>query len=171
MFRAMKSLRLFAVLILGGILVACAQSDLDKKDVDLSYRVDPNQPICAPSDNIAVCFFAVTNPQGDHSPEPVRDAIKDALTLPLEELRTKRYANYQMEPNQWTFEEVIGHTFAGGAIRKNGDIISTSSEGFLEAIKQSETIPVLEKLLADFEEGVREYKELEAFRRQNEPGN
>jgi len=155
--------RYLLVLLIGGLLAACAQPECP-----LCARVDPTQPTCAPEDNIAVCLFAVASPQGDHSPEPVRDAIKDALTLPLEELRAKRYADYSMVPNQWTFEEVIGATFTGEAMRKNGELVGPRSAGFLEAIKQPEAIPILEKLLADFEEAVREYKELEDFRRQNE---
>jgi len=164
MRRVFPQLRFAAAILLSGVLVACSYTE----ECPLCHRVEPNQPICAPADNIAVCFFAASNPQGDHSPEPVRDAVKDALTLPLEELRIRRYADYQMKPHQWTFEEVIGHAFAGGAMNKYGEIIDTGSKGFIEAVKQPEVIPVLEKLLADLEEGVREYKELETLRHQNE---
>jgi hypothetical protein len=122
---------------------------------------------CDPSENIALCFFARTNAQGDHSPEPLRDAIKDALTLPLEELRTRRYADYSMTPDMWTFAEVIGSTFTGMPRLKNGNGVTSSTEGFLEAVKQPEVIPVLEKMLVDLEKAVLEYKELEEFRRQH----
>ena len=126
---------------------------------------------CGPSDNIAVCFFASAYPQGDHSPEPVRDALRDALTLSLEELRTRRYADYSMKPDQWTFEEVIGSTFTGGAKNRKGHIIGPRTKGFLEAVKQPEARPVLEKLLANCEENVLEYKDLEEFRRKNASGD
>ena len=87
---------------------------------------------CPPDKNIAVCYFAAAHPQGDHSPEPVRDALKDALNLPLEELRTRRYADYHMEPDQWTFEEVIGSTFTGWALKNNGDGLAVNAETRLQ---------------------------------------
>jgi hypothetical protein len=157
MFGAVKSLRLFAVLILGGILVACAQSDVDKEGVDLSYRVDPNQPVCAPFDNIAVCFFrdAIFQSDGKAERREVVRALKDALALPLEELRAKRYANAMEVPNQWTFEQLIGAYFTGGAIRKNGDVLDSGSKGFIEAVKQTEALPALEKTLAEMEDSIQ----------------
>jgi hypothetical protein len=161
-----RQLRVLAVLALSGLLFACAQSQPSVETHPVGTSADASQSVCAPKDNIAACFFAVAEPQGDHSPEPVRDAIRDALNLPLEELRAKRYANYQMEPGQWTFEEAIARSFAGGVRRENGDIVGPDSEGFTEAIKQPEAIPVLQKLLTELEKNVLEYKELEDFRRQ-----
>ncbi|MDR2220132.1 MAG: hypothetical protein LBE24_06080 [Methylobacillus sp.] len=113
--------------------------------------------ICSPTENIAVCFFAGAVAQGDHSVKPVMDALTDALVLPLTELRTKRYANYTMVPNQWTFEEVLAGTYTSGSRMPNGNIVGPGSEGFMEAVKQPEAIPVLKKALADMVNAAREY--------------
>jgi hypothetical protein len=96
----------FAFSLAACCLAACADS---------SRRGDG-----VPKDNIAVRLFAAASIQGDQSPEPVRDAIRDALNLPLAQLRAKRYADYQMKPGQWTFQEVIARHYTGPAARENG---------------------------------------------------
>jgi hypothetical protein len=114
--------------------------------------------VCGPSENIASCYFRGASPQGDHSPEPVLSALRDALELPLEELRARRYPNYSLEPNQWTFEEVVGATFTSGSTMANGDIVDASSAGFIEAVKQPAAISALKKALGDLEEAVRAHE-------------
>jgi hypothetical protein len=75
--------------------------------------------------------------------------------LPLEELRrAKRYSGVRNAPEA-TFEQVIGSGFTGMARRENGDLIDAENEGFIEAVKQTEALPVLKKLVENFEEGVR----------------
>ena len=81
--------------------------------------------------------------------------VKDALTLPLEELRAKRYANYQMEPNQWTFGQLLNGYYHAARRTPDGHLIHGETDGFLEAIKQPEAVPALEKALAKMEESIQ----------------
>lgn len=112
---------------------------------------DIGQPVCGASENLAVCFFANAIPQGDSDPAPLLEALRDAINLPLEELRAKRYTDVMGEPNKWTFEQVIGSVFTGSVRRENGELNDPDTKGFIEAVKQPEALPVLKKILEDLE--------------------
>ena len=147
-----RYLHIFAVLVFGSMLsAACTQPKNEYASITPGETV-----VCPSNENIAVCFFSAAYPQsGDASLDPLREALEDALTLPLEELRAKRYPNYRMESSQWTFVQVIGAYFSSGSRTKNGDRVDAGSDGFIEAIKQPEAIPALKKALADLEEAIR----------------
>jgi hypothetical protein len=145
----MKNLRFFAVLIFGGILSACTQPSF-YEGAEKEWRA-----VCNPAGNIAVCYFAgATFQSGDveGSRLIVTQALRDALNLPLEELRTKRYPNYQLEPNQWTFERLLDAYYTSSSGMADGDKVEASTEGFIEAVKQPEAIPALKKAIAKLEE-------------------
>jgi hypothetical protein len=147
MFQNLRNLRVFAVLILGGTLVACSKPAAEENF--------DGWVVCEPSENIAVCYFRGCMIQGDASRRPVVDALKDALTLPLEELRTRRYANYQMEPEQWSFTELFGKHYTCISRMPDSRYVRADMEGFMEAFKQPEALPTLEKEIAELEESVR----------------
>jgi hypothetical protein len=144
----------FAVIIFSGIMPSCAQTaEVARGD---------GHTVCGASENIAVCFFSNAELQGGDGPAgPVRDAIKDALTLPLAQLRARRYPDYQMKPDEWTFEQIIGAYFIPNSLASDGHPISIEKPGFIEAVKQPEMIPVLEKWLAEMDEAIRQYESAE----------
>jgi len=147
MLQIMKNLRVFAVMILGGILAACSQHVVESAD-------GSGFKICDPSLNLVVCYFSDAYFQSgdvEESRREVIQALKDALVLPLEELRAKRYADYQMTPNQWTFGKLLNSYYSVG-VRMNGNLVHAENEGFLEALKQPEAIPALKKAITKLEE-------------------
>ena len=113
--------------------------------------------VCKASQNIAVCFFTSAHPQGDGEAETLRTALHDALTIPLEALRAKRYPDAEGRPDKWTFEQVIGSVFTGvawRAVEGGAEVegVDARTAGFIEAIKAPEAIPVLKQLLKELEE-------------------
>ena len=119
--------------------------------------------VCKASQNLAVCFFASAHPQGDGEAETLRTALHDALTVPLETLRAKRYPDAEGRPDKWTFEQVIGSVFTGvawRAVESGAEVegVGTGTAGFIEAIKAPEAIPVLKQLLKELEEFIQQYE-------------
>jgi len=141
-------LRVFAVLVFSSMLLACSKPATDNAE-------DSGDVVCAPSENIAACFFRGGLIQGDSPTIPIYEALKDALTLPLEELRAKRYVGRMGEPSNRTFEEIFNDYFTGGPRLGDGSYISATTEGFLEAIKQPEARPALKALVDGLEEAIR----------------
>jgi hypothetical protein len=145
MFRFVPQLRSLAVLLLGGLLVACAAQRIP---------IDDGAYVCGPTENIAVCFFKGSGIQGDSPTKPIYEALRDGLTLPLEELRAKRYIGSRGEPNKRTFMEMLCDYYTTWAQMPNGDRVSPRSEGFMEAVTQPETKPTLKKLVDGLEEAL-----------------
>jgi len=153
-----SQLRFFAFLILGGISVACSQPTAESVG-------DSGPVVCAPAENIAVCYFRSGIIQGDSPTIPIYEALRDALNLPIEELRDKRYVGRMGEPNNRTFVEIFNDYFTGSARLENGNIIDARSDGFLEALKQPEARPPLKKWVDGLGEAIRtgEYWDWDGF--------
>jgi hypothetical protein len=149
--KALHNWRFLSTLLLFSLLAACSQPKSEHAPIASGESV-----ICSPTENLAACYFKGALLQGDSPVEPLQDALRDAVNLPLGELRAKRYVGTMGEPNKRAFEEVMGDYFTPGSRMKNGDRIDAGSEGFIEAIKQPEGMSALKKVLADLEEGIRQ---------------
>jgi hypothetical protein len=64
-------------------------------------------------DNEVVLYLAQAERQSetDDQRREVRRALEDLLTLPPDQLRQRRYADYQMHPNQWTLPTLLMRHF------------------------------------------------------------
>ena len=109
------------------------------------------------SGNLFARYFADMDLQVETEDQmrEIRRALNDALTLPLDEFRAQRYANYRMEPNSWTFGELLQAYFAGVPLSS----VDVESDAFYEDTKKPAAIPVLKHLLNRIDWSLREEEE------------
>jgi hypothetical protein len=56
--------------------------------------------------------------EGEQQKENIGNALNDALHLPPEELKGKRYSDYQGNENQWDLPAIISHHFVPSSPEK-----------------------------------------------------
>ncbi len=95
-------LRIF-VLVFSIFIYGC-----ENQRVTLVQGISP-----AYNENVVVAFFdeAEAQMETDDQRQILMRALDDMLRLSPNELRNKRYANYQLEPGKWTLAEVLTHYY------------------------------------------------------------
>lgn len=140
--------------VAGGDEIWCAPTD--QGDM-WCFRAPKGAPICPIEYNIVQCFFYDVHFQGAESDAQrleVKRALTDALELPIEELREKRYADFRMEPNKWTLDRIISTYFMGRALIRGHGYVSSGYKGFYPALKLPETEPVLRHWIGVVEKSI-----------------
>jgi len=172
-------LRVLAVLAFSGLLPGCAHHDsacssrvpdggmlwcAPNDDGDLGcFRAGKGEYICPVELNVAQCFFSgVDFDANDRSALnaitveekiELRQALKDTLALPLDELRKKRYAGGRPD-QQLTAAEIIDASFDSHALIRGYGIAGVWTTGFEASLKSPSTVPALEKALKRIEEEI-----------------
>ena len=121
------------------------------------FHAAKGAPICPNEYNLVQCFFSDAEFQsgGDEKrPRELQRAFKDALELPIEELRKPRYSDYQWNPNQWTFDQLIGKHFVSGALIRGYGYAPHDTDGFYVALKLPESATVLKDWIQRLEESI-----------------
>ncbi len=142
MFRSvLQYLRIFAVFVFGGLLFACAQAQ--------TAPAKGEKGNAAPA-NLVVRYFSDADLQAETRQQlrEIRRALNDALTLPVAELRKRRYADYTMAPDRWTFGKLVGSYFM------STQPVDPESKKFYEDSKKPEATEVLKRRLAEVEEAI-----------------
>ena len=123
-----QTLRFFVALIFGCVLLTGVQAHAP----------------AAGSKNDAVRYLSDAELQYETKAQAreIRRALRDALKVPASKLRERRYANYQMEPNQWTFGALVQSYFI------SREDISAESDKFYEDVKKPDAKPILKHWLA-----------------------
>jgi len=170
-----QALRALAVVALCGLLAGCCSvNPIDEglprdderwcgPEADTGYVVcwpvsKGNQ--CSRNSNVFTCFFHDYDNVSLKLEElkELRQALQDALALPIEELEKRRYADYMTVQNP-TVVDIIERSFRSWSkIRAYGSV-SRETPGFLQSLKLPESVPLLQKLLAEVEEDVRRCEE------------
>jgi hypothetical protein len=144
MFRTvLQNLRIFIVFAFGGLLLACAQA----QTVPAAAKGEKRN---VTSENLVVRYFADADLQAETRQQlrEIRRALEDALTLPIAELRIRRYADYTMTVDRWTFGKLIGSYFM------SAQPMDTESENFYEDSKKPEAVATLKRRLTEVEEAI-----------------
>ena len=121
------------------------------------FHAPKGVPICPLELNVVECYFYDYDGLGVLTQEErkvLRQALQDALTLPIEELEKKRYPGDKLFPNS-TVVEIIGRNFGSNALIQGLGYVGYHTEGFLPALKSSDSIPSLKKALEEVEEAIR----------------
>jgi len=123
-------LRIF-VLISGIFISGC-----ESQRVTLGSSISP-----AYSDNVIVAFFDEAELQIETADQEqvLIKALNDMLRLSPDELRKKRYANYQLEPEKWTLAEVLSRYYYARTPIEFADLLieETTSDKSKDAIKKA----------------------------------
>ncbi len=123
-------LRIF-VLVSGIFICGC-----ETQRVTLGPGISP-----AYSKNVIVAFFdeAELQIETDDQRQVLMQALNDMLKLYPDELRKKRYANYQLEPEKWTLAEVLSHYYYARTPIEFADLLieETTSDKSKDAIKKA----------------------------------
>ncbi|MCL2644442.1 MAG: hypothetical protein FWD51_03175 [Betaproteobacteria bacterium] len=166
-------LRVAAILAVSGLLSACcsihphekalARGDEvwcspDLKDGEMGcFNAPKGVPICPIELNVVQCYFYDYDGLGVLTQEQrkvLRQALQDALTLPLEELEKKRYPGDKLFPNS-TVVEIIGRNFGANSVIRGWGYVGYHTDGFLPALKSPKSTPSLKKALEEVEEAIR----------------
>lgn len=97
------------------------------------------------SENLVVRFFADAELQVETRQQlrEIQRALNDALTLPVAELRARRYADYTMTADRWTFGMLISAYFL------SEQPINPELDEFYADSKQPEAAEVLAHWLSE----------------------
>jgi hypothetical protein len=117
------------------------------------FHASKGSIVCPTNFNVVQCLFLDAHLQIETKDQirELRRAITDALELPTEELRKRRYANYYMEPDKWTFEEILYAYFGGWALVRGVGHLSSPNVGFYPALEQPESVLLLKRRLKEVE--------------------
>jgi hypothetical protein len=143
MFRSvLQALRTFTAIVSIGLSFACAQAQT-------APAVEEEKAGTA-SMNLVVRYFSDADLQAETQQQlrEIRQALNDAITLPVAELCVRRYANYMMTPDRWAFGKLIGSYFLSTAP------IDPESKEFCEDSKKPEAATVLKRRLAEVDEAI-----------------
>ena len=138
MFRTwIKHIFLFGIML----LTTCAFAQTE---------IVPSDDIVKASENIVVLHFTNAELQVETKSQlrEIKKALNDLITLPVPELRTQRYADYQMRPGQWSIGQLIDAYFLSTSSQE------TSSFEFYDDSKKEEAQKVLKQILHDVEDSI-----------------
>ena len=168
-------LRTFAGFSLCFLLFACATSQEVPDRLSTATVIDRDEQWCAPDEghqacfpasrdsivcpadnNVVQCFFfdSVLQIETKRQIRDLVSALKDALELPIEELRKPRYANSSGELNKLTADQIIGSYYCCGTLMRGWGRILSSTQGFYLALKFPENVPLLKQKLKEAEEAL-----------------
>jgi len=167
-----RRLRVFAIVAFCGVLSACCSlTNVDKAIAEGDevwcspsgdggfecFRAEKGSKICPVEYNVAQCFFyeADTQLETKHQARVLLQALRDALELPIEELKKPRYADYSGNPNQGTLIDVFDNHYVPFALIRGYGRVSTGTDGFLPALKLPETIPAIKERIRAAEESMK----------------
>jgi hypothetical protein len=143
-----KNFRIFLMSVFWALFVPAGMAE--ENATDNPYVIKEEKSNEAVSGNLVVRFFSDANLQAETRTQlrELRRGLEDALTLPVFQWRARRYADYTMTPNRWTFGRLIRAYFLSGAP------IDTESEKFYEDCKKPEAVAVLKGRLSEVEQAI-----------------
>jgi hypothetical protein len=103
------------------------------------------------SKNIVVSYFSGAELQAETKSQlrEIKKALNDMLNLSIPELQARRYADYQMAPDQWSLGELLNAYF----LSADGSPQETDARFYKES-KQAEAQRILRQKLYDVEEAI-----------------
>jgi hypothetical protein len=143
-----KNIRIFLMGVLWALLVPVGMAEGNAADDPPTVKEEKGNE--AVSENLVVQFFSDADLQAETRTQlrEIRRALDDALTLPVSQWRARRYADYTMTANRWTFGKLISAYFLSSAP------IDPKSEKFYEDCKKPEAAAVLQGRLAEVEQAI-----------------
>jgi uncharacterized membrane protein len=105
----------------------------------------------AASGNIVVSWFAGAELQTETRSQlrEIRKALNDMLALPVPQLQARRYADYQMKPDQWTLDQLLNAYF----LSASGGQQEIDSR-FYKDIKKAQAQDILREKLREVEAAI-----------------